>query len=110
MRENGQAGWERSVVLVLLAVIIVMAFISYRHSISIMKRQACQSNRTALMQTINLYELSIGKDPGSNYDQCIKTLIKQGYLKKSPRCPGGGRYYFIKTDSILVIKCSKHDK
>lgn len=110
-RVDGKADWERSVVLVLLAVILVVAFISYRHSISIMKEQACQSNRAAVIQMINLYELSTGKTPGDSRDQSINALVREGYMKKAPHCPDGGRYYFIKTKgSVPVLKCSKHDR
>ncbi len=101
--------WDRSITLMLLAIIVALAIYTYFSTIDIIKGNACYSNRQTVINALELYEMDGCHTCPDDYQSCIYSLIQGGYLTEAPACPDKGQYRLeLDAESRLFIFCSQH--
>lgn len=111
MRRNrlSEAGFtlmEMLVVLFIIGVILAIALPNLKAAGEKARDQADLANRHLISAQADNYFLEFGEYPAS-----VDELVKKGYLRSVPSCPGGKGKYVInrdpKTDSDKRVTCQK---
>lgn len=101
--------WDRSITLVMLAAIMLLAIFTYINGMNTIKKEACRYNRQNIMYAIELYEANCEYDRWEDFGSCMNSLIQGKYLTKVPVCLDEGRYRMGKdNEGRTIIVCSKH--
>ena len=68
------------------------------------KKRACVSNMKTIEGATELFRMEHSVDTPVN----LKKLVQNGYIKKMPRCPSGGKYSVEIGKNKTYIKCTTH--
>jgi prepilin-type N-terminal cleavage/methylation domain-containing protein len=104
--EAGFTLMEMLVVLFIIGVILAIAVPNLKAAGEKAREQADQANRHLIAAQADHYYLEYGEYPAS-----VDELVKKGYLRSVPTCPGGKGKYVIhrdpKMDSHKRVTCQK---
>ncbi|TCS94707.1 competence type IV pilus major pilin ComGC [Hazenella coriacea] len=107
--EHGFTLIEMLVVLFIIGIIITIALPNLKSAGESAQERADQANRRLISAQADNYYLEYGEYP-SNVDE----LVKRGYLRSVPPCPGGKGKYVInsspKASPEERIYCKKNGK
>lgn len=68
------------------------------------QEKACYANMRVLEGALEMFAM----DKGSSADVTLEILVKEGYLKKLPKCSHGGEYQLGMSDEGAEVECSVH--
>ena len=108
MTGNGEKGFtlvEMLVVLFIIGLILAIAIPNSKAAGEKAKDRADRANRQMISAQADNYYLEYGEYPGS-----VAELVKRGYLRSVPACPGGGHYVIDRNPQISSekrVKCQK---
>lgn len=88
------------IVVAIIGIIIAIAIPAYLRARESSRAHACQENLTKIDQAMTQYALEHKLGAGQTLSFPTNVVMDKGtgYLKREPRCPGGGTY-----DSTLTI-------
>lgn len=96
----------------LLGILAAIAMPSHHGARPQARKKACVSNMKTIEGAVELYLMEKKISLGTAVD--LKSLTREGYLKTTPQCPGGGAYTIRCNSSsgsvpaAIVISCSIH--
>lgn len=107
--EKGFTLIEMLVVLFIIGIIITIAIPNLKSAGESAQERADQANRRLISAQADNYYLEYGEYPAS-----VDELVKRGYLRSVPPCPGGKGQYVInpspKASSDDRVNCKKNGK
>jgi hypothetical protein len=117
-RSNKRFGLAAEIIfaLIILAVLAYLAMPRFggNGDPEVRRRKACYSNMRVLLGAVEMYNMDssvmLKKLSASDYDYSGGILVKEGYLKKSPKYPTKECEYFSAGDLTGngLIVCKKH--
>lgn len=102
--EKGFTLIEMLVVIFIIGVIIAIALPNFMSAGEKAQQRADEANRRLISAQADNYYLENGEYPGS-----VDELVKKGYLRSVPKCPGGkGEYRISKGKNVQErVTCTK---
>lgn len=104
-RRRGFTLVEIMVVIAIVSVLMMMVSYSYIGIRNRIRKTSCLENMRVIYKAATLRQTERGSSDSDNLT--VKMLYDEGFLRRRPTCPSGGKYWIQGEDDKLRVSCKE---